>query len=402
MLFTYKVINKEGKEQIGDIDAINRDSAISSLQQRGMVVVSVADAMEEKNLFKRNIAFFDKVSSKDTVMMSRQLAALFEAQVSAVKAFTLLSNNTENAIMRRTLSSVATDIKGGISMSQSMGQYPEVFSDFYVNMVKAGEESGKLTETFLYLADYLERSYELTSRTQNALVYPAFVVFTFIVVVVLMLTMVIPRLSEILLETGQDLPFYTKITIGLSEFFVNYGLFFLILLVIAGVFLWRSTRTERGKARIDKFKVDLPYFGKLFRMVYLSRIADNMHTMLSAGIPVVRALEITRDVVGNKIFGQIIDDAVESVKGGESISQAFGKNPEMPAIMVQMVQVGEETGSLGDILETLSRFYKREVNNTVDTLIGLIEPAMIVGLGVSVGFLITSILLPIYNIAGSL
>ncbi len=402
MLFTYKAINKEGKEQVGDIDAINRDSAISSLQQRGMVVVSVADSMEEKNIFKRNIAFFDKVSMKDTVMMSRQLAALFEAQVSAVKAFTLLGNNSENAMMRRTLNAVATDIKGGVSMSQSMAQYPEVFTAFYTNMVKAGEESGKLTETFLYLADYLERSYELTSRTQNALVYPAFVVVTFVVVVVLMLTMVIPRLSEILLETGQDLPFYTKITIGLSEFFVNYGLFLLILIVIAGVFLWRSTRTESGRAHIDKFKVDIPYFGKLFRMVYLSRIADNMHTMLSAGIPVVRALEITRDVVGNRIFGNIIDDAVESVKGGESISRAFGKNKEIPAIMVQMIQVGEETGSLGDILETLSRFYKREVNNTVDTLIGLIEPAMIVGLGVSVGFLITSILLPIYNIAGSL
>jgi len=330
------------------------------------------------------------------------VGCMFEAQVSAVKAFTLLGNNSENAMMRRTLNAVATDIKGGVSMSQSMAQYPEVFTAFYTNMVKAGEESGKLTETFLYLADYLERSYELTSRTQNALVYPAFVVVTFVVVVVLMLTMVIPRLSEILLETGQDLPFYTKITIGLSEFFVNYGLFLLILIVIAGVFLWRSTRTESGRAHIDKFKVDIPYFGKLFRMVYLSRIADNMHTMLSAGIPVVRALEITRDVVGNRIFGNIIDDAVESVKGGESISRAFGKNKEIPAIMVQMIQVGEETGSLGDILETLSRFYKREVNNTVDTLIGLIEPAMIVGLGVSVGFLITSILLPIYNIAGSL
>ncbi len=152
MLFSYKVINRDGKEQLGEIDTINRDAAISSLQQRGMVVVSVTDAMEEKNIFKRNIAFFDKVSMKDTVMMSRQLSALFEAQVSAVKAFTLLANNSENAIMRRTLNAVATDIKGGVSMSQSMAQYPEVFSDFYVNMVKAGEESGKLTETYLYFS----------------------------------------------------------------------------------------------------------------------------------------------------------------------------------------------------------------------------------------------------------
>lgn len=402
MLFTYKVVTQQGKEQVGDIDAVNRDAAISSLQQRGFVVVSVTDAVDEKNIFKRNISFFDKVAMKDIVMMSRQLAALFEAQVSAVKVFSLLAHNSENAIMRRVLESVATDIRGGVSMSQSMGQYPEVFSEFYVNMVKAGEESGRLTETFLYLADYLERSYELTSRTQNALVYPAFVVVTFITVIVLMLTMVIPRLSEILLETGQDIPLYTKFVIGLSNFFVDYGIFLLMLVVAAGVYVWHSMRNEKGRARIDKMKVDMPYFGDLFRKVYLSRIADNMNTMLSAGIPVVRALEITRDVVGNQIYANIMDDAVTAVKGGQAISQAFSKSEEIPAIMVQMVQVGEETGSLGSILETLSRFYKREVNNAVDTLIGLIEPALIVGLGVAVGFLITSILLPIYNIAGSL
>jgi len=402
MLFDYKVVTKEGKEQLGQIDTTNRDAAISSLQQRGFVVVSVTDALDEKNIFKRNIAFFDKVAQKDIVMMSRQLAALFEAQVSAVKAFTLLANNSENAMLRRTLQNVATDIKGGMLMSDSMNQYPEVYSQFFVNMVRAGEESGKLTDTFLYLADYLERNYELTSRTQNALVYPAFVVVTFIVVVVLMLTMVIPRLSQIILETGQAIPIYTKIVIALSNFFVNYGVFLLILVVIGGVFLWRSTRSTKGKARIDRFKVDMPWFGRLFRMVYLSRIADNMNTMLSAGIPVVRALEITRDVVDNQIYGSIIDSAVESVKGGESISRAFARHEEIPAIMVQMIQVGEETGSLGSILDTLSRFYKREVNNTVDTLIGLIEPAMIVGLGIAVGFLITSILLPIYNIAGSI
>lgn len=401
MLFTYKVINKEGKEQTGDIDAVSRDLAISSLQQRGFVVIDVQDA-DEPGLLKKSLPFFDKVPMKDLVIMSRQLAALFEAQVSAVKAFSLLADSASNHIVRKVLSSVAQDIKGGVSISQSMAQYPEVFSDFYVNMVKAGEESGKLTDTFLYLADYIERTYEMVSKTRNALVYPIFVVFTFIVVIILMLTMVIPRLSQILLETGQEIPFYTKITIGLSDFFVNYGVFLLILVVIAGLYIWRSTRSEAGKVRIDRMKVSLPYFGDLYKKLYLARIADNMNTMLSAGIPVVRALEITRDVVGNKVFAIIMDDALQAVQGGSSISRALSEHDEIPPIMVQMVQVGEETGSLGSILETLARFYKREVDGAIDTLIGLIEPALIIALAVAVGFLITSILLPIYNIAGSL
>lgn len=400
MLFTYKVINKDGKEQVGDIDAVNRDAAISSLQQRGFVVIDVQDA-DEPGLLKKSLPFFDKVPMKDLVIMSRQLAALFEAQVSAVKAFSLLADSSSNHIVRKVLSSVAQDIKGGVSISQSMGQYPEVFSDFYVNMVKAGEESGKLTDTFLYLADYIERTYEIVSKTRNALVYPIFVVFTFITVIVLMLTMVVPRLSQILLETGQEIPFYTKITIGLSDFFVNYGVFLLIIVVLAGLYVWRSSRSEKGKVRIDRMKISTPYFGDLFKKMYLARIADNMNTMLSAGIPVVRALEITRDVVGNKVFYEIMDDALQAVQGGSSISRAFGEHDEIPPIMVQMVQVGEETGALGSILETLARFYNREVDGAIDTLIGLIEPALIIALAVAVGFLITSILLPIYQIAGS-
>jgi len=402
MLFDYKVVSKEGKEEKGQIDAVNRDLAISSLQQRGYIVSEVHDADEPTGL-QRSIPFFDKVSTKDLVMMSRQLATLFEAQVSAVKAFSLLADSADNHILRKTLSSVAQDIKGGVSISQSMNQYPEVFSDFYVNMVKSGEESGKLTDTFLYLADYIERSYEMISKTRNALVYPVFVIFTFIVVIVLMLTMVIPRLSEILLETGQDIPFYTKAVIALSNLFTGATGFVLLAIAVIGIgVLVYSSQTKSGQKRLDALKLQIPYISNLYNKLYLSRIADNMNTMLSAGIPVVRALEITRDVVDNKVYSDILDDAVEAVRGGSAISTAFAEHEQMPPIMVQMVKVGEETGSLGEILKTLARFYKREVDSAIDTLIGLIEPVLIIVLAIAVGFLITSILLPIYNIAGSL
>ena len=401
MNFNYKVIDPSGRDITGTIDAVDSDLAVSSLQRRGFIVVSVLPA-NEKNVLERSFSFFDKVPMKDIVIMSRQLSALFEAQVSALKAFNLMAENSQNGMLKFALQTITQDIQGGISISAAMEKHPNAFSSFYVSMVRAGEESGKLTETFKYLADYLERQFELVSKTKNALVYPAFVVVTFVVVVILMLTTVIPKLSSVLTETVQTLPIYTQAVIALSNFFVNYGVFILIGVVAVGIYLWYLSRGEKGKKIIDGWKLVAPGFGNLYRKLYLSRMADNLNTMLSAGIPVLRALEITGQVVDNKVYEDILKDAVNDVRGGQLISASFEKHPEIPAIMVQMVKVGEETGSLGQILATLARFYKREVDNAVDTLIGLIEPVMIVGLGVAVGFLLTAILIPIYNIAGSL
>lgn len=401
MLFNYTVLTPEGSQSKGQIDAQSSDAAISSLQRRGLIVVSV-NADQQKNFLQKRFSMFDRVPMKDIVIMSRQIAALFEAQVSAIKAFTLLAENADNKVLSFALSSIAQDIQGGITISGSMEKHVNVFSQFYISMVHAGEESGKLTDSFRYLADYLEREYELTSKTKNALIYPAFVIVTFIVVMVLMLTMIIPRLSVILIETGQQLPIYTRAVISLSNFFVHYGVFMLIIVVAIGLYIGRSLQTTAGKRRVDGWKITFPVIGNLYKKVYLSRIADNMDTMLSSSIPVLRALEITGDVVDNQLYKDIMAQAVNDVKAGVSISSSFEKHDIIPPIMVQMVRVGEETGSLGAILKTLARFYKREVDGAVDTLIGLIEPIMIVGLGVGVGFLLTSILVPIYNIASSL
>lgn len=401
MLFDYRVLTPTGTTENGQIEAVSQDQAIGSLQKRGFIVVSVRTHETGHGLTKR-IALFEKVPLRALVVTSRQLATLFDAQVSALKAFSLLAETASHPMLRNALASIAQDIQGGITISGSMEKHPTVFSNFYVNMVRAGEESGKLTDTFRYLADYLERQYELTSKTRNALIYPAFVVVTFIVVLILMLTMVIPRLSQILLETGQELPIYTRVVIAFSDFFVQYGLILLAVVVLAGLWLWRASKTARGKRRIDNWKLSLPVIGQLTQKLYLSRMADNLDTMLSAGIPIVRALEITGDVVGSTIYQDIMKQAVVDVQAGKTMSASLEAHKPIPPIMVAMVRVGEETGSLGSILKTLARFYKREVDGAVDTLIGLIEPIMIVGLGIGVGFLLSAVLIPIYNIASSL
>lgn len=401
MLFNYTAIDNTGHDTSGSIDAINEDVAISSLQRRGLVIASIVSS-EEKSFLKSDIAFFDRVKNKEIVILSRQISTLFESQISALRVFKLLGAESDNKMLSKALSEVADDLQSGNTISDALGKHKKIFSPFYVSMVKAGEESGKLDQIFTYLADYLDRTYEVTSKAKNALIYPAFVVFTFITVMVLMLTLVIPRISSIFLESGQELPIYTKMVVGLSDFFVNYGIFLAILIIIGGFFGWKYSKTEKGKLSVSNIKLSLPYLGSLYKRIYLSRIADNLSTMLSSGIPMVRAVEITASVVGDAVYEELLTESVQDIKAGSPVSESFGKYSEIPNIMIQMIKVGEETGELGKILNTLSKFYSREVKNTVDTLVTLIEPIMIVALALGVGVLLASVLMPIYNISSSI
>lgn len=401
MLFKYSAIDKDGNQKDGSIEAINVDIAIASLQRRGFIISNIVESDQKEGFLNKNLAFLERVSNKDIVILSRQLATLFEAQVSALRVFQLMATETENPKLGRKLSEIVNDLQGGSSIAGALEKHPDIFSSFYVSMVRAGEESGRLDEVLIFLADYLDRTYEVTQKAKNALIYPSFVISTFFIVMILMLTLVIPKISQILIDAGQEIPFYTQIVIGLSSFFVDYGLY-LLLLAIVGVFLlFRFKRTQAGKESFDSFKLNIPYVGKLYRMLYLSRIADNMNTMLASGIPMIKSLELTKSVVDNEIYLKAIEGATEDVKSGAAVSEAFSRYEEFPNIMIQMVKVGEETGNLGSILSTLSNFYRREVTNSVDTLVDLIEPVMIVLLGLGVGTLLASVLIPIYNVSSA-
>lgn len=399
-VFTYTALDAEGNERQGSIDAVNMDVAIAALQRRGLVISGI-DPAEAPTLLSRRFSFFDRVTNADVVMLSRQITTLFEAQVSALRAFRLLAAEARTPALGEKLTEIGNDLQSGSSISAALARHPDVFTPFYVNMVRAGEETGKLDETFSFLADYLDRNYELTQKARNALIYPAFIMLTFVVVMVLMMTLVIPNLANMLSEVGQDVPIYTKIVIGLSQFITRYIFLILVLLVVGAVFLYRFSRTARGKEVLSRARLETPAIGNIYRKIFLSRIADNLSTMLRSGIQVLRGLEITGLVVGDAVYEKVLADAATDVKGGMPLSEAFRKHPEIPGIVVAMVKIGEETGNMGKILETMARFYRREVNNAVDTLVGLIEPLMIVILALGVAVLLASVLLPIYNIASS-
>lgn len=401
MLYRYKSIDQNtNEEKNGTIDAATADVAITALQRRKLIIISIVPA-DQLPFLEKIMSFGKKVSYREVVVLSRQMATLFQAQVSALRVFQLLGQESENEILKKSLVEITDDIQGGMSLSNALGKHPETFSDFYVNMVRAGEESGNLSNTFNYLADYLDRTYELISKTKNALIYPVFVIVVFCVVMILMLVVVIPKLSAIILETGKDLPIYTKVVIMMSNFFINYGIMLLAALAIGGFVFWRFLSTQKGKSTVSRFSLDLPYIGNLYRKLYLARIADNLNTMLSSGIAVVHAVEIAASVVGNEIYKEVLLTVASDVRTGVPLSGAMGKHKEIPSIMVQMIKVGEETGEVGNILQTLAAFYKREVDNAIETLIGLIEPAMIILLGLGVGGLLVSVLMPIYDVASS-
>ncbi len=400
MLFTYKAVTKEGLETIGDIVAQEQDAAVAALQRGGLTVISLR-SVDKKKIFDFDFDFdiFNRVSAKEIAMVSRQIATLLGASVPALKTFRLLATESDNPIISKTFIEISDDIQNGVAISEALFKHPKIFSDFYVNMVRGGEESGKLSETFLVLADQLERSYELMSKARGALIYPSFVIVTFIVVMVLMLVMVIPKLSVIITESGQPIPAYTKVVIGVSSLLVNYGMFVLVALIAFIFLVWWYAR---GTSVVAHAKLWIPGIGYLYRMIYLSRVTDNMHTMLSNGISMLRSLEITSNVVDNDIYKKIITDAGIAVKGGVPLSAALGNYPEIPNLMIQMIKVGEETGELGNILEKLSVFYQREVDNAIRTVISMIEPVMIVALGIGVGGVLASVMIPIYEIAGGI
>lgn len=399
--FAYTAVDSDAKERQGTVDAINMEVAISALQRRGLIIAKIEPVDEKKGMFKARFSLFERVKNEDVVMLSRQMTTLFEAQVSALRAFRLLAAEARTPLLADKLTAISNDIQSGSQISVALSRHPDVFSSFYVNMVRAGEESGKLDETFTYLAGYLERNYEITQKARNALIYPGFIMGTFIVVMTLMMTLVIPNLADMLEGVGQDIPVYTKIVIGISNFLTRYILLIIMLLVVGVIALVRYAQTEAGRDTLSRAKLQAPILGNIYRKIYLSRVADNLSTMLKSGIQILRAIEIAGTVVGDTTYEKALAAAGTDVKGGIPLSEAMRKHSVIPGIMVAMIKIGEETGNMGSILETIARFYRREVDNAVDTMVDLIEPIMIVALALGVAVLLSAVLVPIYNMASS-
>ncbi len=402
MRFNYQAKTKRGETQIGIVEAGGREAAIETLQRHELVVVYLEE-LSAVPFYTRSLKFIQRVKAKEITIFYRQLAILFEASVSPLDSLRILAEQTKNPLFRDIIFEIENDVKGGENLSDAMAKYPKVFSPFYINVVKAGEATGKLHEVLKYLADHAEKDYNLTSKVRGAFIYPLVIMCLFVVVAIAMMIFVIPQLTAVLQETGGKLPFTTKLLIGASAFLKKW--FWLVGLFVAAlvVGLSKFIKTETGRRTLDILKLKIPIFKSLFQKIYLTRLAENFKTLIVGGIPILKALDITALVIGNKVYERIINEAKEEVRVGKTISSAFANHPkQITPMFTQMLGVGEKTAELGLILDKIASFYQQEVDRNVANMTQLIEPFMLLFLGVAVAFLVSAILLPIYNFASGL
>ncbi|MDP2735094.1 MAG: type II secretion system F family protein, partial [bacterium] len=383
----------------GVVEASSKEAALQLLSSHGLFV-TLLETGEERPFFERSIKLFERVGLRDIMMFSRQLSVMFQSRVPLVEALQTLASQTKNSAFRERMFRLSEAVEGGTPFSEALTQYPDMFSVFYVNMVKSGEASGTLSDVLDYLAEHLEREYELVSKIRSALVYPAFVVFLSFAVLFLLMFFVIPNLSSVLEETGQELPPITQAVLGFA-FFLRSFWWVLFSLIGAGVvFLVRWRQTPEGKRFFSKAMLRIPLLSSFLRMIYITRFAENLSTLIAGGLPIVQALDITGSIVGNDVYQDIINEAKTGVQKGDRISNVLQKYPsEFPPVFTQMMFVGEKSGSLDKTLNSIVGFYQKEVERQVEAFLSIIEPALIVFLGVVVGGLLASVLLPLYQLS---
>lgn len=399
-VYNYQSRTKEGEVQTGRVEASTKRKAINVLQGAGLIVVAVEE-VKEVPIYARRVKFLERIKAKDIVILTRQLTTLFEAEVPLVAALQTVANQTENNLLREKIFEISADVEGGGSLSEALSKHPNVFSEFYLHMVRAGELSGKLHAVLAYLADHIEREYQVVGRVKGAMIYPAFVVVAFCAAFAMMMIFVIPQLTSILIESGQVLPLFTRIIMGTSDF-LRSSWYILLIGLGGGIFgLLRYVKTPNGKAVWDRVQLKLPIFGPILTKVYLFRFTESLGTLIEGGVSITQALAVARDVTGNTVYKAIIDEAQEEVKKGGTIAGALVPYREVPPLVTQMIAVGEQAGKLVSVLRNVARFYQKEVDSAVDNITSLIEPILIVVMGLGVGLLVAGVMLPIYNMVGT-
>ena len=399
-IYKYRARTNDGRLTNGAVEAVTESDAAELLNEKGLIVLALSETSQKQGKsWNINIG---KVKHKDLVIFSRQLSVMISATVPIVQSLRILAQQTVNPIFIEKIIEMADDVEGGMRFSSALSKHGNTFSNFYIAMVKSGETSGKLDEILQYLADQMEKDYDLISRIKSAMIYPVFIISSMVVVGFLMMTFVVPNMTKMLLETGAELPLVTRILIGTSDFMSNYWYF--IIFGVAGLILlfrlWLKSGT--GKLTWDAVKIQIPIFGALFKKVYIVRFTRSLATLIRGGVPITSALTITAEVVDNRAYEKLILDTVDEVEGGNSLATLFVKSKLMPKMLSQMMVIGEKTGKLDNVLEKLSSFYSREIDNLVDGLTSLIEPLILIVMGVGVGGMVAAIMLPMFKVAQSI
>ena len=395
--FAYAARTRDGKMKKGALEAANRNALVESLRAQGLTP-DPRSIREKKTagsrLGKR------KVKASELMIFTRQLATMINAGLPLLQCLDILAEQTEDVNFSKVVLAIAQSVEGGETFSDALRSFPRAFPDLYISMVKAGEASGDLDTVLVQLADYLESTAELKRRVRGAMVYPVMSLVVILVIASGLIIFVVPQFQKIFADMGAELPAPTKILIAVSTWLRSWRIFIIIGAAVGTVIAYRTyNQTEQGHYNLDAVKLRLPVFGMMMRKVSVGRFTRTLATLTRSGVAILQALEISERTAGNEVFAKAIREAAEGVQNGETLADPLARNGQFPTMVTRMIGVGEKTGALEVMLEKIADFYDAEVKAMVDALTSLIEPMLLVVMGIVVGGIIIGLFMPIMNLA---
>lgn len=396
-IFNYKAQTKSGRIKNGIDVGLNEAELTSRYRRKELEIISLTPA--DDSLETKIKLFIERSNTKDLVIFSRQFSVMISASVPVVESLLILIEQTENFSLKKMIADIAFEVDAGSLLSDAFEKRPQIFSNFFVNIIRSGETSGKLDEVLNYLADEMEKSYDMSAKVRGAMIYPIFILFGLVAVAVVLMVFVIPNLTSVLTESGAELPIATKIVIAVSDFMVNYLILIAIVVAGLGVLLRYYLKTYNGRRNLDFFKLHMPVFGTLFKYIYLMRFTRSLSTLLKGGVTITKSLEVVAEVVSNVIYQEIILDTLESINDGNPLSTVMENESTIPKMVPQMLSVGERTGKIDVVLDKITDFYGREADKMLANLSTLMEPIIMTIMGVGVGIMVAAVIMPMYNMA---
>lgn len=399
MKFKYSARTQTGELQTGFVDALTRESATAILSSHNLFILSVEEA-DRVPWYERALRYFNRVKLRDLMVMSRQFSLLLESKVSLADSIQALYRQTTNKTLKETIFEVSSDVNAGLSLSQAMERHPNIFSEFYVNMIRSAEITGRLEDAMTFLADYLDKEVAWRGRVKNAMIYPVMLIVVFVIVAIFLLTSVFPQIEPIFRDSHVALPFITQVFLSIGDLIIQWWWALIVVFALVVALALDYIHSDEGRVVMNELVMKLPVFGALSRRMYVARFSESVSILVRGGIPLTQAIEIAGRTIENVLYKELLHEIAERVKGGELFSALLAQAERyFPPLVGQMVAIGEGTGRLDEVLSRISTLYTREVNDTLDRLTELIQPVLILIIAVFVGILFASILVPIYNLS---
>ena len=396
MLFEYKAINKEGKIIAGEKEGADSPSITHTLKEEGLVIISIQPKSKKKTGFSLSFSAFKTL---EKIAFARNISSMLDAGLALSRTLEVISRQTKNTKTRKIIEEINQKIKAGTPLSGALESYPKIFNSLFVSMTKAGEESGNLADSFKNIAEQLEKNYLLAKKVKGAMVYPGVIIVAMSIVGFFMMTYIVPTLSKTFKELNVELPKSTQIIIGLSDFLQTQTVAFFGVLILSITLIVLFFKSATGKKSLDIALVKAPLFGELTKQINSARTARTLSSLLKAGVPYLQAVQITKGVVSNHLYKKILEQAEKKVETGDKISGVFTDNEVLyPAFVGEMVAVGEETGELSEMLLKVAEFYENEVEQKTKNMSTIVEPLLMLIVGVAVGFFAISMISPMYSL----